>query len=102
MSTAIDAADDTRVFRITHAFHPHRDQRYEIVSVKVAWGEARVFYYGADGRLTSIPLAWTDLHAERPAVHLGGGRSAFVAADLLALHRLIQGLLQEGEYRSDV
>ena len=97
VSTAVDGAGGVRVFRITHAFHPDRGRDLPIIAVKQAWGESRVFYHGDDGLLTSIPLAWTDLQAVRPAVRLGQGRVPFVAADLLALQRLIRGLRNDPE-----
>ena len=53
------------------------------------WGGDRVSYLDANGRLRTLPLAWTDVHEPDPLVTIGAGR-AFFRADLLRqLRRLI-------------
>jgi hypothetical protein len=81
--------------RITHPFHPFRDREYELVTCRHNWGEERVYYRDERGELASIPARWTSVISPDPVVELSGGRSAFRAADLLALARLIQALKAE-------
>jgi len=55
------------------------------VTCRQNWGEQRVYFYGDDGRLQSLPLSWTTLAGIDPFVELSGGRSAFRISDLLEL-----------------
>lgn len=59
------------------------------------WGEQRVYFHDAEGRLMALPAAWTDVVSLDPVVAISAGRSAFRAADLLELTRLIAGLRTE-------
>lgn len=52
-------------------------------------GGDRVYFYDDDGRLESIPVAWTDLAAEDPFVVVSAGRACFRVEDLLRLRALI-------------
>jgi hypothetical protein len=61
------------------------------------WGEERVYFYDADGRLAALPVAWTDVFSPDPFVAISAGRSSFRVTDLLELVRLITRLRQEGE-----
>lgn len=60
------------------------------------WGEDRVYFHDAAGRLVAVPAAWTDVFAPDPFVALSAGRSAFRVGDLLELTRLVAGLRQGG------
>lgn len=60
------------------------------------WGEQRVYFHDAEGRLTALPAAWTDVFSPDPFVIVSAGRSAFRSNDLLELARLIARLRQEG------
>ncbi len=60
------------------------------------WGEQRVYFHDAEGRLTALPAAWTDLFSPDPFAVISAGRSAFRATDLLELARLIARLRTEG------
>ena len=60
------------------------------------WGEQRVYFHDAEGRLTALPAAWTDVFSPDPFVVISAGRSAFRVNDLLELTRLIARLRQEG------
>ena len=53
-------------------------------------------YVGAEGRLRTLPIEWTDVHALDLIVTLGGGR-AYFRADLL---RRLRTLLDEEAARS--
>lgn len=47
-------------FEVTHPFHPWRGQRFVLSTRKQNWGEDRVMFYDAQGRLRSLPASWTD------------------------------------------
>jgi len=55
------------------------------VERKNAWGEDRVYFYDADGRLRRLPASWTDVAGLDPFVVLAAGRSPFRAEDLWRL-----------------
>jgi hypothetical protein len=77
---------------VTHPFHPDVGQQVDVVSRRVNWGEDRVFYRGRDGRLASLPAAWTSLVPADPFVVVSAGRSRFRAADLIDLAALLVSL----------
>ena len=56
------------------------------------WGEHRVFFYGANGQIVSIPANWTSLVGEDPFVVVAAGRSYFRPQELLQLGDLVQAL----------
>jgi hypothetical protein len=66
------------------------------VTYRHNWGEQRVYFYDAEGRLTALPAAWTDVFSPDPFVVISAGRSAFRSTDLLELTRLIARLRPEG------
>jgi hypothetical protein len=53
------------------------------------WGEDRVFYYDADGRLKSFLANVTDMCPMDAFGRISGGRSAFRLDDLLELRELV-------------
>ena len=59
---------------------------------KKNWAEDRVFFFGDDGQLRSLPAGWTDVDLPDPFVALAAGRSLFRIEDLVALATLIDGL----------
>jgi hypothetical protein len=75
-------------FRITHPFHPLRGAEYELVTRKLTWGEDRVFYYDASGKLKSLLANVTDIVPTDDFHRVSAGRSAFRMDDLLELWRL--------------
>ena len=81
--------------RITHPFHPLCGREFEFVTCRLNWGEERVYYHDEQGALAAVPARWTSMVSPDPVVELSGGRSAFRAADLLALALLIQALKAE-------
>jgi hypothetical protein len=87
--------DGARQFRIIHPFHPLHDQEVELVTVRQNWGEDLLYYHDSQGRLCSIPAAWTDHVPADPVVVVSAGRSPFRLQDLIELGRLIQALQQE-------
>ena len=57
---------------------------------KLTWGEDRVFYYEASGRLKSLTTNVTDLLERDAFDRISAGRSAFRIDDLLELRRLFE------------
>ena len=53
------------------------------------WGEDRVFYYDADGRLKSFLTNVTDMYPMDAFGRVSAGRSAFRLDDLLELRDLV-------------
>lgn len=74
---------------MTHPFHPLRERERDLVVYRHNWGEDRVYFHDEQGRLRSVPAAWTSLVASDPIVVLGAGRSPFRVADLLQLVALL-------------
>lgn len=62
------------------------------MTYRQTWGEDRVYFHLDDGRLHSLPTAWTDVGPVDPFVTIAAGRALFRYADLLALVRLLQDL----------
>jgi len=56
------------------------------------WGEDRVYFHNAEGRLTSLPAQWTNVVAVDPFVTMAAGRSHFRVEDLLKLVGLLEGV----------
>jgi len=79
-----------KTFRIIHPFHPYRNIRLEIVSVRRIPGECRVFFFNAKGRKSSVPLVWTDIGPTDPFVAVSLGRAHFRFDDLIRLIRLMK------------
>ena len=77
---------------MSHPFHPLRGQEFDLLDYRSAWGEDRVYYYDAEGRLQRLPARWTDAVPPELIVTLGEGRSPFRADDLLRLADLIRQL----------
>ena len=76
-------------FRVTHPFHPLAGNEYVMVSRQRTWGQERVFYYDADGRLKSFSANITDLLSIDPFTRISAGRSAFRVDDLSELRELL-------------
>lgn len=68
---------------MTHPFHPLHGREFEVVDVRRAWGEWRVYVSDEEGQLVRLPMSWTDwaepdlfrvVSAGRSPLHLGGLR----------------------------
>ena len=59
------------------------------------WGEDRVWFYGNDGSLQSVPTSWTDAAPMDVFVVVAAGRCLFRVADLLELAQRIQASSRE-------
>ncbi|MDP9073368.1 MAG: Y4bD/Y4pK family protein [Actinomycetota bacterium] len=81
---------------MTHPFHPLVGREFGVVVRKKNWAEDRVFFFGDDGQLRSLPAGLTDVDPDDPFVVVAGGRSALRVDDLLALADLIERLRVAG------
>jgi hypothetical protein len=77
---------------VTHRFHPLFGRELEFVKRRKNWDADRVYVYGEDGDLVSLPVEWTDVVADDPFVVLAAGRCAFRIQDLLGLADLVERL----------
>lgn len=74
-----------------------KGKSFELLAVRNNWGGDRVSYLGTDGRLRTLPLEWTDVHAPDLVVTIGADR-AFFRADLL---RQLRTLVDEQMARKE-
>ena len=96
-STAGCSEHQAAGFTVTHPFHPAFGQYYELVQRRLNWGEDRVLFYDPEGRLRTMPTAWTELGELHLFVTATAGRSWFRVVDLLDLARLVNALQQRVE-----
>jgi hypothetical protein len=61
------------------------------------WGEDRVLYYNAQGRLCSMLVSWTSLALQDAFSLASAGRSWFRVDDLLNLVALLQDAREAGD-----
>ena len=67
---------------------------FVLVTYRHNWGEDRVYYFDARGKLCSIPASLTSVTAPDPFVSIAGGRSPFRVKDLLELTGLLDGIVE--------
>jgi hypothetical protein len=84
-------------FRIVHPFHPLSGQELERASGPPQANQRFVWFHTAEGRLSQVPLKFTDLVEPDPYVVVSSGRSYLGLKDLLGLVDLLRELGQEGE-----
>ncbi|MCL7960531.1 MAG: Y4bD/Y4pK family protein [marine benthic group bacterium] len=65
------------------------------------WGDDRVVYEDPQGRVRSLPTAWTSLAGADPFVRASAGRSYFRTEDLVALVSLIGRLTRSEACKAD-
>jgi hypothetical protein len=82
-------------FHVIHPFHPLSGQELERASGPPQESHRRVFFHTADGRLSSIPLTFTDLVEVDPFVDVSAGRAWLGIKDLLRLAELVGELGRE-------
>jgi hypothetical protein len=58
------------------------------------WGEDRVVYFDAKGRLRSMPTSWTSVGQHDAFMQASAGRSWFRPDDLLRLDVLLSEITQ--------
>ncbi|MGA7450799.1 MAG: DUF5372 family protein [Rhodoplanes sp.] len=78
---------------MTHPFLPTSGTEIDVVGRATHWGEERVVYLDADGRMQSISTAFTDLCRDDEFRRIAAGRAAFRTCDLLDLWRRLDALL---------
>jgi Family of unknown function (DUF5372) len=81
-------ADDGKS-EVTHPHHPLRHRKFRVVTYRHNWGEDRVYFHNAEGRLSSIPACWTTVVAPGPFVAVADGRCFFRYQDLIQLADLM-------------
>ena len=86
---------------MTHPFHPCFGQEIDFVNRQQRWGEDRVLYRDADGKLLWLPARWTSVEPEDPFVIVAAGRSPFRASDLIDLAALVSRLRSRKDARMD-
>jgi hypothetical protein len=64
----------------------------ELAARNREFGEDRVFYLGADGRMRYLPARWTSLAVPDPFVIAAAGRAYFQLENLLRLAEQIREL----------
>lgn len=74
---------------MTHPFHPCTGQRFVLATRKQNWGEDRVMFFDPQGRLRSLPAAWTDVDPPDARTQAAAGRAHLRADDLLTLCALL-------------
>jgi hypothetical protein len=67
-------------------------QEFELVEYRNNWGEDRVYFRDAEGRLQSILASCTDAGGVDPFVEIAAGRSFFRYEDLVRLADLLEKL----------
>jgi Family of unknown function (DUF5372) len=87
---------DGNFFHVIHPFHPLSGQELERASGPPQESHRRVYFYTADGRLSSVPLTFTDLVEVDPFVAASAGRAWLGIKDLLRLAELVEELGREG------
>ena len=78
-----------------HPFHPLYQRKFRLVTYRFNWGEDRVYFHDEEGRLSSLPAAWTSAVPPDPFVVVANGRSAFRVQNLLELVALLKQLDEE-------
>jgi hypothetical protein len=89
LSTAPQQDEGTRVFEVTHQFHPLFGRRFDLIAHRNHWGQDRVFFLNQENHIASLPAAWTDVAPFDAFLIVSAGRSYFRVEDLLELSRLI-------------
>jgi len=77
---------------VTHPYHPLCGRTFELAAQNKEFGEDRVFYRDADGRMRYLPRRWTSLAAPDPFVIAAAGTAHFRLEDLVRLSELIKKL----------
>ena len=84
--------DAEGVFRIVHPFHPKYGEIHVLAVAHRNWGEDKLYFRDAEGRMWSIDRALTDQRDPDPFVTISSGRSVFRMEDLKDLAQITQDL----------
>jgi hypothetical protein len=77
-------------FHVTHPFHPLFGREFELLEYRNNWGEDRVYFHDAEGRLQCILASCTNAGGVDPFVVMAAGRCLFRYEDLLRLAELVE------------
>jgi hypothetical protein len=66
------------------------DREFDLVNYTFCWGEPRVYFYDAGGRLRSLPASWISIGPVDPFIEGAAGRSPFRLDDFLRWSQLLQ------------
>ena len=91
-ANALGAKGEPIRFYVTHPYHPLCGQTFELAAQNKEFGEDRVFYRDADGRMRYLPARWTSMAAPDPFVIAAAGRTYFRLEDLIRVAELIKDL----------
>lgn len=98
-TTACNSAPNTsatdvakRLVRVTHPFHPLKDQKLVCVGERHNRYGTRLLLSIDKDAICSVPRQWTDLASPDPEIVLGQERALFCVADLIELERLVNHL----------
>ena len=69
---------------MTHPFHPWSGREFGFVALQQTWRQDRVYFFGDDGTMRSLPTAWTDA-AERTCLSACPQAGA-LSASMTSLH----------------
>ncbi|WP_207911269.1 DUF5372 family protein, partial [Roseateles saccharophilus] len=89
-STARDLADPLQFFEVTHPFHPMFGKVFALVDRRHTWGEDRVYFHDAAGRLCRMSAQWTSAAEVDLFVLTSAGRSSLRVSDLLELVGMVE------------
>lgn len=77
-------------FKVTHPFHPLFGKVFELVDRRRTWGEDRVYFHDAAGKLCRMSAQWTSAAEVDLFVLTSAGRSSLRVSDLLELVRVVE------------
>ena len=81
-------------FTVTHCFHPLYQHKFKLVEYYRNWGQAKVSFLDDEGRLSFLPVEWTDLSPPDPFVLLSQGKALFRPGDLIELSEFLKKFAQ--------
>jgi hypothetical protein len=88
---------------VSHPFHPKFGEELELLGYRRSFGNECLDCRDREGRLTTVPLAWTDAAENYDAfVAASAGRSYFRVEDLLRLFNLIRELSPCGQEEAEI
>jgi Family of unknown function (DUF5372) len=102
--TAARASGEARIeIEVTHPFHPWRGKRFVLATRKQNWGEDRVMFFDAEGRLRSLLASWTNVDESDVFAQAAQGKSFLRPDDLADLAGVIdeieRGRAQRGRVK---
>ncbi len=78
--------------KITHPFHPLKNQEFEFINIKQTWGQDRIFFRDSEGKIVSTSTTWTDYYEESPFVKQAQGRAILDFENMKELSHMLKDL----------